>query len=136
VKSLRDHDDEVDDAAIVPANVSPHHIGSFQNKNGTLSVFFNGRRMSGERLDRSVFTSWFVKTGTELPCTCCKHPDRGCQHDHNYYANEEDDEDDENEDGKETDEDEVSEDKNTENGYNEDVIGCEDNIEPDVYQDK
>lgn len=100
VRSFRDHDDEDDDAAILLANLPLHHIGSFQNKDGTLSVFFNERRISSERLDRGFVTSWLVKTGTELPCTCCKRPDHGCQHDHSYYDNEEDDEDDKNEDGK------------------------------------
>jgi hypothetical protein len=80
--SFEDHEDEDDIAAETPADLLPNEMRPVENKDGTLSVFFNGARISGERLSRGLITAWMVENGHEFPCTCCACPSRGCQHSH------------------------------------------------------
>jgi hypothetical protein len=77
-----DNDDDEEHAAPVPDDLMPDTISLAENKDGTVSAFFNDDRISGERLGYQLFVQHAVDNGVKLGCTCCKCPGMGYGHDH------------------------------------------------------
>jgi hypothetical protein len=91
--SFVDYEDEDDIAAAPPTTSLLDQMEWRKNKDGTLSVFFNRTRISGERLNRGLINNGMVESGHELPRTRCKCPSRRpCQHgqDHGHNHDEHD----------------------------------------------
>jgi len=88
-KTFSNNDDDEDNAAPAPTDLPPDHIGLAHNKDGTVSAFFNGERISGERLGYETVVRYAVSKGADLGCACCTCPDRGCQHGHDHSDAEE-----------------------------------------------
>jgi hypothetical protein len=81
------NEDEDDNAGVAPADAPADHPVPVDNKDGSLSIFYNGTRISGERLGRALVMGWLADKGVELPCQCCKCPCRVCDHHQNHNHN-------------------------------------------------
>ncbi|KAH7069150.1 hypothetical protein BKA63DRAFT_422327 [Paraphoma chrysanthemicola] len=91
-------DDEQDDnLALAPAEQLPQHMYSAYNKDGTVSVFYEHKRIMGEPLGHAMILQEARRRGIDLPCTCCRCPvpDHNCGSGHSIEMGEvEDDMDD------------------------------------------
>jgi len=85
-------EDDEDNAADVPPNLSPHELRLADNKDGTASAFLDGQRFSGERLGYGLLSRHAIDSGKEMPCTCCTCPALACQHNHAHGEIDSDDE--------------------------------------------
>jgi hypothetical protein len=83
-------EDDEDNAVATPPNLVPNMVGCAENKDGTVSAFFNGERYSGERLGYGLLARHAIASGKQLPCTCCTCPGMACQHSHNHGHGESD----------------------------------------------
>lgn len=122
-------DDDKNAGPAPPANLPVETLAHVDNKDGTLSVYHQGTRFSGERLSRSMIVGWAQKKGVELPCTCCKCPTQLCDHHrHEMEGDSETSDDEMDEDG------EMSDYEDGED-YNEDdiMIDFDDGTEPEVF---
>jgi hypothetical protein len=79
-KSWKDREDDDKIAAATPSDLVPNEMRTVEEKDGTLFVFCDGARISGERLSRALISAWIAKNGRKLPCTCCGCPIGGCRH--------------------------------------------------------
>jgi hypothetical protein len=152
-EDVRNNDDDDENAGPAPTDPPANRPVQVENKDGSLSIFWNGTRISGERLSRAMVIGWLVDTGVELPCQCCKCPSRLCDH-HRNYGHSHDHDHDHHEDGggeeeeggtgteehglEETGEgyDEESIDFDEESiDFDEESIDFDEEAEPDVYED-
>ncbi|KAF2029683.1 hypothetical protein EK21DRAFT_112726 [Setomelanomma holmii] len=65
-----------DDDNFPPGHTNPEPDGIYycHNKDGTLSVFYQGQRISGEPLGHSILAAQAIRDGKDMPCTCCACP--------------------------------------------------------------
>lgn len=68
------------------------------NKDDTLSMYYNETRISGERMSYSLIRHWMMSNGVEMPCICCKYPrlnrEHNSHHEHKHDEGDDDGEDD------------------------------------------
>jgi hypothetical protein len=132
------HDEEDENAGPAPTDALVNVLVPVENKDGSLSMYYNGVRISGERLSRGLVMRWLANNGVELPCQCCKCPSQACDHRHHHHHHDSDSDVDEGEDEN------GSDDRNSENSseYNGDssdsaINSNEDgeDVEPELYEE-
>jgi hypothetical protein len=79
-KGLKNNDDNDENAGPAPAFVYPNTMQPVENKDGTLSIYCNGTRISGERISRKMVTAWESTKSSKVPCVCCKCFGKTCDH--------------------------------------------------------
>lgn len=89
---FRDNGDEEENAASEREDLRPGHMGFVANKDGTLSAFCEGKRISGERLGYQLVRQSALVNNVDVGCACCTCPGRGCSHDHAHGDGEKSDE--------------------------------------------
>jgi hypothetical protein len=150
-KDFRNNDDEEDNAGPAPTDLmAAHALIPVDNKDGTMAVYFNGVRISGERLSRAMVQTWASNKGVDIPCSCCKCPTRVCDHHHHHdHHHDHSDEDeyagaDDTEDWEDTDEEMVGDDEDgaifrccdDDDSDAEVEVDPDSDVEPDVYEDE
>tara|TARA_R110002003_G_scaffold814_6_gene21576 strand:+ start:5799 stop:6878 length:1080 start_codon:yes stop_codon:yes gene_type:complete len=126
-------DEQDPNAATAPPDMAPHHMYFGYNKDGTLSVFYEDMRITGEPLGHEMIAHVARHHGKDLPCTCCRCPAVDDLDHHNHGHDGDEDE----EMGEEAD-DEVEEmaEGGTGDGYDDDAIDFDEEVEPDLYDDE
>ncbi|KAF2829027.1 hypothetical protein CC86DRAFT_184177 [Ophiobolus disseminans] len=79
-----DDDNEDENAAPMPEGLAPNHLALGENTDGTLTAFFNRKRISGERLCYALISQYAANHGADLGCSCCVCPGRGTELDHGH----------------------------------------------------
>jgi len=149
-KDFKNTDDDDSNAGPVPEVAMPDALTSVDNKDGTMAVYHDGTRISGERIGRNMVQLRAMQKGVKLPCSCCECPALQCAfHNHSHDEDDEDDFDenhDEHHDNHwDADEDEStmeSDGSDDENSFGDlgdampDLIDFDEDMEPDVWEDE
>lgn len=92
-KDFRNNDDEEENAGPAPTDpMTARALVPVDNKDGTMAVYHNGMRISGERLSRALVQTWAAGKGVDIPCSCCKCPTLACDHHRHHDHHHSDDE--------------------------------------------
>ncbi|KAH5514880.1 hypothetical protein HBI29_095270 [Parastagonospora nodorum] len=84
-RDFKNNDDDDSNAGPVPEDATPGALTPVDNKDGTMAVYYDGTRISGERIGRNMVQLRAIQKGIKLPCSCCDCPALRCayrDHDH------------------------------------------------------
>lgn len=141
-KDFKNTDDDDSNAGPVPEVATPGVLTPVDNKDGTMAVYYNSTRISGERIGRRMVNLWAIQKGINLPCSCCNCPALQCAyHDHDH--DEDNDDDHHNHGDADRDESSMKSDRNDDessfDGLEDampDLIALDEDMEPDVWEDE